>query len=70
MSESGARQRADLVGRTRWANDFGGPELETLASYLRLERRAMLTIGSTPSVWRSAPSSPSSPTNSARPTAP
>lgn len=40
MSESGARQRADLLERTRWANDFGGPELETLASYLRLERRA------------------------------
>ncbi len=39
MSDATLRQRADLLDRTRWANDFDGKELETLASYLKLERR-------------------------------
>jgi CRP-like cAMP-binding protein len=39
LSQATARQRADLLERTRWANDFDGQELQTLASYLRLERR-------------------------------
>jgi CRP-like cAMP-binding protein len=40
VTDPAVRERVDLLESTRWANDFGRPELETLASYLRLERRA------------------------------
>lgn len=34
-----ARARSALLEQTRWANDFDGQELETLAGYLQVERR-------------------------------
>ncbi len=39
MAGDSPREKSALLERTRWANDFDGPELETLASYLQVERR-------------------------------
>jgi len=39
VSAESPRERSELLERTRWANDFDGKELETLAGYLRVERR-------------------------------
>jgi len=39
MPTESPRERSALLERTRWANDFDGQELETLAGYLRVERR-------------------------------
>ncbi|MBI5067533.1 MAG: cyclic nucleotide-binding domain-containing protein [Deltaproteobacteria bacterium] len=39
MAGETPRARTALLEQTRWANDFDGMELETLAGYLRVDRR-------------------------------
>jgi CRP/FNR family cyclic AMP-dependent transcriptional regulator len=33
-----AKQRAELLEQTRWANDFSWPEIEALASYMQINK--------------------------------
>ncbi len=39
MAGDASKDRTTLLEQTRWANGFDGKELETLAGYLRVERR-------------------------------
>jgi len=36
----GLKQRAELLDRTRWANDFSWPEMESFAAYIRVHKAA------------------------------